>query len=89
LREIQFRAPFESGPAPLQSASPYGDAGESNVANGTKPTCEDCYFKRAGLCALMLSSPCPTFRYHGKGSLVPPRQAALVALAPRAQQRAA
>jgi hypothetical protein len=59
------------------------------VANGTKPTCEDCYFKRAGLCALMLASPCPTFRHHSKGSLVPPQQATLVSRHPLAQQRAA
>jgi hypothetical protein len=41
-------------------------------------TCEDCYFKRAGLCALVLESPCPTFRHVTRGSLVPPRQAPLI-----------
>ena len=41
-------------------------------------TCEDCYFRRAGLCALVLESPCPTFRLHTKGALTPPRQAPLV-----------
>jgi len=34
-------------------------------------TCEDCYFRRAGLCALPTDAPCPTF-------LVPPRQPRLV-----------
>jgi hypothetical protein len=43
----------------------------------TKPTCEDCYFHRAGLCALV-EAPCPTFRLHNRGSLVPPRQPRLV-----------
>jgi hypothetical protein len=41
-------------------------------------SCEDCYFRRAGLCALSLEAPCPTFRPHGRGSLVPPRQPRLV-----------
>jgi hypothetical protein len=42
-------------------------------------TCDDCYFRRAGLCALQLERPCPTFRVHSKGSMVTPRQAPLVA----------
>ncbi len=56
-----------------------------------KPTCEDCYFHRAGLCALVLEAPCPTFRGQSRGSLVPPRQPRLVArpLAPLAGQSAA
>ena len=41
-------------------------------------TCEDCYFRRAGLCALPLAEPCPTFRLHSRGSLAPPRQPRLV-----------
>jgi hypothetical protein len=41
-------------------------------------TCDDCYFRRAGLCALIVDTPCPTFRLHSRGSLVPPRQARLV-----------
>jgi hypothetical protein len=28
----------------------------------TKVTCEQCYFRRAGLCALPGNTPCPTFR---------------------------
>ena len=27
-----------------------------------EPTCDDCFFRRAGLCALPGDSPCPTFR---------------------------
>ena len=41
-------------------------------------TCEDCYFRRAGLCALSAEATCPTFRLHSRGSLVPPRQPRLV-----------
>lgn len=41
-------------------------------------SCDDCYFRRAGLCALTLEEPCPTFRLHSRGSLVPPRQPRLV-----------
>ena len=28
----------------------------------TKVTCEQCYFRRTGLCALPGNTPCPTFR---------------------------
>jgi hypothetical protein len=41
-------------------------------------TCNDCYFRRAGLCALAGDEPCPTFRLHSRGNLVPPRQPRLV-----------
>jgi hypothetical protein len=41
-------------------------------------TCEDCYFRRAGLCALLLENPCPTFRFDARGRLVPPTQPRLV-----------
>ena len=41
-------------------------------------TCDDCYFRRAGLCALPTDAPCPTFRLNSRGSLVPPRQPRLV-----------
>jgi hypothetical protein len=46
-----------------------------------RPTCQDCYFKRHGLCALALEHPCPTFRAAGR-TLEPPRQPPLVARAP-------
>jgi hypothetical protein len=48
------------------------------MSKRVEATCEDCYFRRAGLCALTLDSPCPTFRLHSRGSLVPPRQPRLV-----------
>src|SRR5204863_5167635 len=54
-----------------------------------KVSCEDCYFKRAGLCALTLESPCPTFRRQTKNAPVPPQQASLVPRALVAQHHAA
>ena len=59
------------------------------MGNRAKPTCEDCYFKRAGLCALTLDAPCPTFRQHTKGNLIPPQQASLVPRALVAREHAA
>ena len=40
-------------------------------------TCEDCYFRRNGLCALNVERPCPTFRADGR-TLQPPQQPQLV-----------
>jgi hypothetical protein len=48
------------------------------VAKRAGITCDECYFRRAGLCALLLAEPCPTFRANSRGSLVPPRQPRLV-----------
>jgi hypothetical protein len=44
-----------------------------------KPTCEDCYFRKAGLCALAGNVVCPTFRVAQRNALAPPRQPPLVA----------
>jgi hypothetical protein len=44
----------------------------------TTMTCDDCFFRREGLCALRLERPCPTFRAQTKGALAPPRQAPLI-----------
>jgi hypothetical protein len=44
------------------------------------PTCDDCYFRRHGLCAMAPERPCPTFRAAAK-ALQPPRQPRLVPLA--------
>jgi hypothetical protein len=44
----------------------------------TEITCEECYFRREGLCALAGNVPCPTFRAATAGSLTPPRQPRLV-----------
>ncbi len=55
------------------------------VSKKTKASCELCYFRQAGLCALP-ESPCPTFRPVGRGTLSPPQQASLI---PRVAQHAA
>ena len=44
----------------------------------TQPTCDDCYFRREGLCALAGNVLCPTFRSAKGGSLMPPQQPRLV-----------
>ena len=59
------------------------------MGKATKLTCDDCYFRRAGLCALVVDNPCPTFRLHSRGSLVPPRQPRLVPRPLTGQSRAA
>ena len=41
-------------------------------------TCDGCYFRREGLCALAGNVPCPTFRAASAGSLTPPRQPRLI-----------
>jgi len=44
-----------------------------------KSTCNDCYFRREGLCALPGNAVCPTFRaVTAGGHIVPPRQPRLV-----------
>jgi len=39
-----------------------------------KVSCEDCFFKRNGLCALDCAEPCPTFRPNHPEGLRPPQQ---------------
>ena len=48
------------------------------MSNRTTASCSDCYFRRAGLCALPGEVACPTFRLHVKGALKPPVQPRLV-----------
>lgn len=50
------------------------------MSKSTGATCNDCYFRRAGLCALPGETPCPTFRAVSRGALAlqPPRQPRLV-----------
>ena len=48
------------------------------MSKRTEASCSDCYFRRAGLCALPGNSPCPTFRLATAGALEPPRQPRLV-----------
>ncbi len=49
------------------------------MAKLAKATCADCYFRRAGLCALATEVPCPTFRAYARGALAPSQQPPLVA----------
>jgi hypothetical protein len=53
------------------------------------PTCDDCYFRRAGLCALGGDTPCPTFRLARRDALTPPRQPPLVPRTDAAQHATA
>jgi hypothetical protein len=49
------------------------------MSKSGKPTCEECYFRKSGLCALAGNTVCPTFRVAQRGTLAPPRQPPLVA----------
>lgn len=49
------------------------------MSKKTKATCNDCYFRCAGLCALPGEETCPTFRLQSTGKLQPPPQPRLVA----------
>lgn len=55
------------------------------MSKRSKPTCTDCYFGRAGLCALAGETICPTFRAVRKGEIEAPQQPRLV---PRTQAAA-
>jgi hypothetical protein len=48
------------------------------MSKKNQATCSDCYFRRAGLCALPGETACPTFRVHTAGRLAPPLQPRLV-----------
>ncbi|MFL5937628.1 MAG: hypothetical protein ACJ76U_12380 [Gaiellaceae bacterium] len=48
------------------------------MAKRSQVTCADCYFRRAGLCALRTDVPCPTFRAYASGALAPSLQAPLI-----------
>lgn len=41
-------------------------------------SCADCYFHKSGLCALLLETPCPTFRLAERGVMAKPLQPQLV-----------
>jgi hypothetical protein len=59
------------------------------MSKRTELTCNDCYFRRASLCALKTEVPCPTFRLATQGALAPPRQPPLVPRPAFAQPAAA
>ena len=48
------------------------------MSKRTEASCNDCYFRCAGLCALPGDTPCPTFRKATTGALEPPPQPRLV-----------
>jgi hypothetical protein len=48
------------------------------MSKKNQATCSDCYFRRAGLCALPGETTCPTFRVYAAGRLAPPLQPPLV-----------
>jgi hypothetical protein len=54
------------------------------MSKRTTATCSDCYFRRAGLCALPGEEICPTFRTRAVGRLTPPPQPRLVPRTPAA-----
>lgn len=43
-------------------------------ARGPKVSCDDCFFRQRGLCAVSDRQPCATFRPASAGGLRPPRQ---------------
>jgi len=57
---------------------------EEIMAKRSQVTCADCYFRKAGLCALRTDVPCPTFRGYARGALAPSLQAPLVPRRPLA-----
>ncbi|MBD0330794.1 MAG: hypothetical protein ICV64_11920 [Thermoleophilia bacterium] len=46
--------------------------------DASQASCNDCYFRRAGLCALPGDTVCPTFRAYRRGVMARPHQAPLV-----------
>ncbi len=50
----------------------------ATLSKKTKATCDDCFFRCAGLCAIPGDAVCPTFRLQSQGQLVPPPQPRLV-----------
>ena len=67
---------------PIIGKSSFCNSGRSKgdlLGKRTEVTCQDCYFHKAGLCALLLETPCPTFRRAERGGLLePPLQPQLV-----------
>jgi hypothetical protein len=57
-------------------------------STGRKVTCDECFFRKNGLCALTLDQPCPTFRPDSPEGLRPPRQMRFVFRQERRRQAA-
>ena len=65
-----------------------GGLGVVGVRHVKKVSCEDCFFKQNGLCALALDEPCPTFRTDHPEGLRPPQQMRFVFRQERRRQAA-
>ena len=65
---------------PHRHAPSTRSAKDSMTRHHHAPSCDDCYFRRNGLCAMAPERPCPTFRAAAR-TLQPPRQPRLVPLA--------
>jgi hypothetical protein len=61
---------------------------DTRSGKGGKVTCEECFFRRNGLCALALDGPCATFRPDTPDGLRPPRQMRFVFRQERRRQAA-
>ncbi len=59
------------------------------MSKSVEASCNECYFRGAGLCALPTETPCPTFRLASRGSLTPPLQPRLIPRPPAFAQPAA
>lgn len=67
-------SPDRENPDSVGEGRPHDDM----AAKRRDLTCDDCYFRREGLCALAGNVPCPTFRPTKSSSLTPPPQPQLV-----------
>jgi hypothetical protein len=76
----------------LLSPSREGSVKEGSGVDGRsakkKVTCEECFFRRNGLCALAVEQPCATFRPDRPEGLRPPQQMRFVFRQERRRQAA-
>jgi hypothetical protein len=61
---------------------------DTRGTKGRKVTCDECFFRRNGLCALALDQPCSTFRPDSPEGLRPPSQMRFVFRQERRRQAA-
>ena len=71
--------PVSATMAAVQQGQGKGNRGD--MSKRAIATCEDCYFRKEGLCALPGNSPCPTFRA-ATAHLTPPLQPRLILRGP-------
>ena len=77
-RDNQIRIGVQKWPRGEAQTREEGAILAESRARAAAVSCEDCFFRRRGLCALGLDAPCPTFRPDTPDGLVPPRQPALL-----------